>query len=79
MICGIKRGIVAHHITYAEPNALSLKVGDNWTVPLCNGHHLELHALGNERVFWALAGIEILDHARQLYDGYVSGGGSREN
>ncbi len=42
----------AHHLTFTQPRAWSLKVGDEWTVPLCATHHRELHARGNELAFW---------------------------
>jgi len=60
----------AHHVTYAQPNGLSLKVGDNWCVPLCHAHHMELHAFGDERTWWDLQGIDPLEIAQQLYEEY---------
>lgn len=37
------------------------KPGDEWCVPLCVACHLELHArIGNEHLFWALKGVEVL-------------------
>jgi hypothetical protein len=57
----------AHHLTFAEPNAMSLKVGDNWCVPMCHEHHMELHAFGNEKLFWDLQGIDALSIAEQLF------------
>ena len=32
LICG--KDSEAHHIMYAEPRGVGLKVGDNWTVPI---------------------------------------------
>ena len=37
-----------HHLRFAQPRALGLKVSDEFTVPLCRGHHRELHRAGNE-------------------------------
>ena len=36
---------------------MSLKVSDEYTVPLCNGHHDALHKSGDERAWWARHGI----------------------
>ncbi len=34
-----------------------MKVSDEFTVPLCNTHHDQLHRTGDERAFWARNGI----------------------
>ena len=39
LVCG-RRPAQAHHIRFAQPSALGLKVSDEFTVPLCNGHHI---------------------------------------
>ena len=57
LVCGIP-GSSAHHLTYMQPAAMSMKVGDQYTVPLCHKHHMELHAHGNEKQWWALQGVE---------------------
>jgi Protein of unknown function (DUF968). len=57
----------AHHLTFAEPNAMGMKVGDNWCVPLCHSHHMDLHGFGDERLWWALQGIEPIPIAEKLY------------
>jgi len=49
---------------FAEPNAMSMKVGDNWCVPLCHSCHMKLHAFGDERTWWDLQGINPLKWAR---------------
>lgn len=56
LICGDKSQ--AHHITYAQPRAMSSKTSDAFCVPLCAKHHHELHnsPLG-ERSWWACEGI----------------------
>lgn len=61
----------AHHLTFAEPNGTGLKVGDNWVVPMCHAHHMELHRFGDERLWWDLQGIEPLPIAEQLYEEYT--------
>jgi len=57
----------AHHVTFAQPRGLSLKVSDEYTVPLCVLHHNELHAFHNEASWWRFQGIEPLVHARALW------------
>lgn len=48
----------AHHITFAQPRAMQKKNGDQYTVPLCHRHHMELHAFaGGEKTWWATEGI----------------------
>lgn len=56
LVCG-RRPAQAHHIRFAQPSALGLKVSDEFTVPLCNGHHNSLHHTGDERAWWARHGI----------------------
>ncbi len=56
LVCG-RRPSHAHHLRFAQPRALGLKVSDEFTVPLCNGHHDELHRTGDERAWWARHGI----------------------
>ena len=57
----------AHHLTHVQPKARGLKAGDNYTVPLCDKHHRELHAYGDESLFWALKGIAPIPAARELW------------
>ena len=56
LVCG-RRPSHAHHLRFAQPRAMGLKVSDEFTVPLCNGHHDELHRTGDERAWWARHGI----------------------
>jgi hypothetical protein len=58
----------AHHLRFTQPRGMSLKVSDEFTVPLCVVHHNELHRPGtDERAWWHGKGIEPLDHARALW------------
>ena len=56
LVCG-RRPAQAHHIRFAQPRGLGLKVSDEFTVPICNGHHGSLHQTGDERAWWARYGI----------------------
>ncbi len=66
LICG-RRPSDTHHIRFAQPRALARKVSDEFTVPLCRGHHREIHQHGDEAAWWANTGIDALDAARRLW------------
>ncbi len=36
-------------------------------VPLCRGHHRELHRFGDEAVWWERTGIDAIEVARTLW------------
>ena len=66
LICG-RTPAHAHHVRFAQPRGLSLKVSDEFTVPLCAIHHSENHATGNERRWWEERKIDPLAVAQQLW------------
>ncbi len=66
LICG-RLPSHAHHLAFTQPNALGRKVSDEFTVPLCNLHHRELHNHGNERAWWIDRKINPLPVARELW------------
>jgi len=66
LICG-RAPSQAHHIRYAQPRGLALKVSDEFTVPLCAIHHTENHATGDERQWWREHKIDPLPMAEQLW------------
>jgi DNA recombination protein Rad52 len=51
LICG-REPSQAHHLTFCQRRGLSLKVSDEFTVPLCGLHHDELHRSASEREWW---------------------------
>jgi hypothetical protein len=51
-------GSVPHHLRSAQPRALSRKVGDEFTVPLCRIHHREVHSGGDEAAWWNRFGVD---------------------
>jgi hypothetical protein len=57
-----------HHLRFAQPRALGLKVSDEFTVPLCRGHHRQLHQAGNEVAWWDDLDIDALEIAKGLWD-----------
>jgi hypothetical protein len=66
LICG-RRPSDAHHLRFAQNRALSRKVSDEFTVPLCRGHHREVHHSGDEGTWWTKAEIDPMAAARALW------------
>jgi ERF superfamily len=66
LICG-RRPADAHHLRFVQSRALGRKVSDEFTVPLCRGHHRELHRCGNEASWWRNAHIDPIVAARSLW------------
>jgi hypothetical protein len=66
LVCG-RRPADAHHLRFAQLPALGRKVSDEFTVPLCRGHHRELHHSGNEATWWEKTGIDPTVTARALW------------
>lgn len=57
----------AHHVRFAQRRGLGLKVSDEFTVPLCRGHHRELHRASNENTWWHTKGVDALTVAHRLW------------
>jgi hypothetical protein len=57
LICG-RRPADAHHLRFAQSKTLGRKVSDEFTVPLCRGHHREIHRCGNEVAWWKKLGVD---------------------
>ncbi len=66
LICG-RRPADAHHLRFAQLHALGRKVSDEFTVPLCRGHHREVHGSGDEASWWSKAGVDAIGIARKLW------------
>jgi hypothetical protein len=56
-----------HHLRFAQHRALGRKVSDEFTVPLCRGHHREVHRCGDEAAWWSKAGMDPAAAARALW------------
>jgi hypothetical protein len=67
LICG-RQPTDAHHLRFAQPRALGLKVSDEFTVPLCRGHHRQVHQTGNEVAWWEDLEINALEIAKGLWE-----------
>jgi hypothetical protein len=66
LICG-RQPSDAHHVRFAQSPALGRKVSDEFTVPLCRGHHREVHRCGDEPVWWLKVRINPMVKARALW------------
>ena len=66
LICG-RRPSDAHHLRFAQTRALGRKVSDEFTVPLCRGHHRDVHRSGDETIWWTSAGVDPTATARALW------------
>jgi ERF superfamily len=66
LVCG-RRPADAHHLRFAQSKALGRKVSDEFTVPLCRGHHREVHRCGDEAAWWNRTGIDPTLPARALW------------
>jgi hypothetical protein len=66
LVCG-RRPSDAHHLRFTQHRALGRKVSDEFTVPLCRGHHREVHSCGDEAAWWNKGGIDPTIAARSLW------------
>jgi|SRR5579862_7803177 len=66
LICG-RQPSDAHHLRFAQSRALGRKVSDEFSVPLCRGHHRDVHRHGDEAAWWGKAGIDPTHAARALW------------
>jgi ERF superfamily len=66
VICG-RSPSDPHHLRFVQARALGCKVSDEFTVPLCRGHHRELHRSGGEAAWWTKAAIDPIAIARALW------------
>ncbi len=66
LVCG-RQPSDAHHLRFAQSRAMGRKVSDEFTVPLCRGHHREVHRSDDEAAWWRKAGIDPMLRARALW------------
>jgi len=66
LVCG-RQPSDPHHLRFAQGRGMSQKVSDEFTVPLCRGHHREVHRCGDEAAWWKRAGIDPLATAEGLW------------
>jgi ERF superfamily len=66
LVCG-RTPSDPHHLRFAQHRALGRKVSDEFTVPLCRGHHREVHRCGDEAAWWQQTGMDPAAAARVLW------------
>jgi recombination DNA repair RAD52 pathway protein len=66
LLCG-RTPSDAHHLRCAQPRAMSRKVSDEFTVPLCRTHHRQLHHAGDEAAWWNDLGVDPFPIAQDLW------------
>jgi ERF superfamily len=66
LVCG-RSPTDAHHLRFAQPRAMGLKVSDEFTVPLCRIHHRDNHGSGDELAWWERRAIDPLATSRMLW------------
>jgi hypothetical protein len=66
LLCG-RQPCDPHHLRFTQSRALGRKVSDEFTVPLCRGHHREVHRCGDEAAWWQKVGIDPTVAARALW------------
>jgi hypothetical protein len=66
LVCG-RQPCDAHHLRFTQNRAIGCKVSDEFTVPLCRGHHRELHRHGDEPGWWKKLGLDPSSAARALW------------
>ena len=66
LVCG-RHPADAHHLRFTQSPALGRKVSDEFTVPLCRGHHREVHRCNDEAAWWNKVGIDPTGAARRLW------------
>lgn len=66
LLCG-RTPSDAHHLRFVQPRAMSRKVSDEFTVPVCRTHHRQLHQSGDEVAWWNDLGVDPLPIAQELW------------
>ncbi len=66
LICG-RQPCDAHLLRFTQSRAMGCKVSDEFTVPLCRGHHREVHRCGDESAWWQQVTIDPTLAARTLW------------
>jgi hypothetical protein len=66
LVCGCQL-CDSHHLRFTQSWAHGRKVSDEFTVPLCRGHHREVHRCGDEAAWWRKIGVDPTIAARAMW------------
>jgi hypothetical protein len=66
LVCGRKPSD-PHQLRFTQPRSLGRKVSDEFTVPLCRGHHRAAHRSGDETAWWQQIGVDPIKVSRKLW------------
>ncbi len=66
IVCG-RQPCHAHHVKFSQRRGMSMKVSDEFVVPLCALHHGDLHRATKERDWWERQNIAPLPIAARLW------------
>lgn len=58
LVCGSGPPNHAHHLLRSGEHAMGRKSSDRWAISLCDRHHRELHAAGDEDAYLMQHGID---------------------
>lgn len=70
-VCGATGPSDPHHLKFAQPRAMGMKVSDEFCVPLCRRCHEEVEVCGDEAGWWVSKEIDALKIAATLWKGEV--------
>ena len=55
-----------HHLKSGTDSGMATKSGDNWVIPVCHEHHMEIHQKGERTFFSDIDSAKAL--AQKLYE-----------
>ncbi len=71
MVCRAAPPSDPHHVKFAEPRGMSMKVSDRYCVPLCRICHDQVELAGDEEKWWSERGLRPLAVAADLWMGEI--------
>jgi hypothetical protein len=66
LVCG-RLPLDDHHLRFTQSRVLGRKISDEFIVPLCRGHHREVHRYEDEAAWWQKTGVDPTVLVRALW------------
>jgi hypothetical protein len=66
LICG-RQLTDPYHLRFVQSRALGRNVCDEFTIPLCRGHHREVRRCSDEMAWWRNVGVDSTVATRELW------------